>query len=490
MPRAKKETEDVKKIEQKTVDAEKAPKRTVKRAKKETEKKKEQPLSEMDELAKQMKMEKEGLSEEEAEAEVREQTGEVDFDIDDVITGTELSSALENESDGEEEKDDSTTEDTEEIVEEEFTEDEEDVHGERTRRTYIASDTDVFRGRKVKRATENMKKGIYRNDFYVETVEMGEKVITEKDIRKQEYETLAQAAFSTRSGRPVILKGTLIAVFERANITMAEIEYNGIYNSQANVKPFKYFSVLIPASMMLGMNDPEKYAKEEMGIKGGLPVMLSKRIGMPVDFMVFRVKESEGIAYASRIHAMSCIANINYGSRNESDTPRLKAGTAVNATITGVNSNGIFVEAGGAETYIPQEELSYNRLGDCREEYSIGEKIQILIQQVESVVLKRVNRGQETGLKHFKIKASVKALKKNPQETYYNSFSVGDVCAGKVSMITDEGYFVELKKHGYQVFCSTPQIRKMPIVGSTVTVRIRKKVDEQKKTFGEIISVQ
>lgn len=472
MPRKKAETENVEQV------TEEKKAKTVKRVKKEA-------LTKDQELVKQVKMEKYGLTEEEAEEEVREQDGSVVVDLNDIVSAETLLDAEE-----EAEAEDDETEEGMETVEEaepETEEAEETSEEPRPRRQRIKSDTDqTFFGRRVKKATDNMKIGIYRNDYFVNTGEEREVVVTEKEIRKKEFELLAQAAESVRMTHPIILKGFVSGVTEKGNdLCLVEVSYTGVWNGEDAEKPLKYFQIYIPLSMMFMMEDPEKYAKDTMRIRNGLVGLAQKRIGMPIEFMVIRVKEDEGIAFASRAHAMSLISTLNYRSEGTFLVPN----AAVQGTITGVNRTGVFVEAAGAETFIPMNELSWNRIENCEDEYFIGDKIQVRIKDRKFVKRNRVFLGRQTSLSYVDVELSAKDLVENPQVRYFNEFNVGDTVGGVVSQIDENGYFVKLHKHDFQVFCQRPTLRKMPIAGSEVVVRIRKREEKEKKTYGEIVHV-
>lgn len=482
MPRKKAETENVEQV------TEEKKAKTVKRVKKEA-------LTKDQELVKQVKMEKYGLTEEEAEEEVREQDGSVVVDLNDIVSAetlldvkdeTEVEDA-EEETETEEVEEEMETEEAEEPKMEEAEEAETSEEKPRPRRQRIKSDTDqTFSGRRVKKATDNMKIGIYRNDYFVNTGEDREVVITEKEIRKKEFELLAQAAESVRMTHPIILKGFVSGVTEKGNdLCLVEVSYTGVWNGEDAEKPLKYFQIYIPLSMMFMMEDPEKYAKDTMRIRNGLVGLAQKRIGMPIEFMVIRVKEDEGIAFASRAHAMSLISTLNYRSEGTFLVPS----AAVQGTITGVNRTGVFVEAAGAETFIPMNELSWNRIENCEDEYFIGDKIQVRIKDRKFVKRNRVFLGKQTSLSYVDVELSAKDLVENPQVRYFNEFNVGDTVGGIVSQIDENGYFVKLHKHGFQVFCQRPTLRKMPIAGSEVVVRIRKREEKEKKTYGEIVHV-
>ena len=457
MPRKKAEVTEEVKEEVK----EEKPKKTVSRKKKE-------PLTQQQELAKAVKMEKEGLSEKEAEAEVREQDGSVIVDVKDIISGEEILDSIESEA-----------AETEETAAEEAAADEKKA----PKKKHIASDTDIFHGRRVKTATDPMRRGIYRNEYYVNTAEASEEVITKKDRRKNEFNILAQAANSLRTSRPTILKGILIGVEEKAGIAVAEIEYGGYWNG-AEDDPFEFFHIYIPLSMMFAMEDPESYAKNTMKIYNGLLGLATRRVGMPVEFLVMRVVENEGVAFGSRIHALSQISTLNYRSKQTFFTK----GAVVQGTITGVTRAGVWFNAAGAESYIPMNELSWNRISDCTDEYTVGQTLQAKIMDITPVKRKRVFVGDTITLSYVDVTFSVKATDENPQAKYFDSVKLKDVYLGTVTQKNENGIFVHINKNNLQVFCNPPQLKRVPAVEDKVVVQIDRLVPEAKKIFANIIS--
>lgn len=490
MPRAKKsetvETEVTEKEENGTIstgEEKEEEKETKATTKKKTTKAKK--LSELEKIMVQMKMEN-GMSEDEAIEEVKEQDGQVDIDLSAIAIGEDLLGDETEEESAEDEGYESSelAEDTEI---EEISESEK-VSEKDLKDTDKPSWKNVFFGKRVKSASDNMRRSIYRENYFVETGEFTDQVVLKKDIRKREYELLAAAANSTVTHHPTILKGYLSGITSVQGMDLAEIEYTGIFNARNDdVQPFEFFRIQIPIYMLFPVTD--KYVKETMKISRGLVGLAEKRLGMPVEFMVWRVMEAAGVAYATRIHALSTIATLNFSFRK--DKENFSKGRVVQGTITGTNRRGIFVNVAGVESYISQEDLSWNRIEDCSEAYHIGDAINVKIMDIKNTEIETFNRNhnQKSKLPYFDIKMSVKETIVNPNDLYYNEFTIGSLYQGKVTQINEEGYFVELTKRKFQVFCQIPETNRLPIVGDRVNVRIKKKDDTRKKTFASIVSV-
>lgn len=203
--------------------------------------------------------------------------------------------------------------------------------------------------------------------------------------------------------------------------------------------------------------------------------LVSKRLASEVDFIVKVIEEENEVAVASRMEAM-------LKKRKEFllDTDRngeyiVTEGAIVEARIVCTTRAGIIVEVFGSECYIPCRELSYQRIQDATQDFFVGTRILVKILSIERDVNQNI----------VNIEASVKQANENPYDKAMKFYNEGDKYVGTVSMIDENGVFVSLNG-GIDVLCKYPDRGPRPPRGSTVTVRITVKNEEEKRLFGLI----
>ena len=301
--------------------------------------------------------------------------------------------------------------------------------------------------KKIAKATLKKKHKIYRDD--VNTHFLGTK-------RREDYLDLVRAARARviKTGRI-----TSITVTEH-NMIMANIT-SGV------------FTVYIPATFLFEI--PESILKAP-DVTTRIKDMANRRLNTEVDYLVTKVLEDERKAYASRLDAMSIIAKQYYRKLNpKTGMPLVTPGDILDARVVGVSSIYLTVEVCGAETMIPQSEISYNRLAPVNETYQRGDIVKVKILTIEPKQIE-VN-GRKLVMES--ITASVKQAGFDPREIFYDDYEIGQNVVGVIKQITDNGMYITLEDK-LDAYADFSNAFNTPEVGTIVTVHIDNKRDATK----------
>ncbi|MGB9857046.1 MAG: S1 RNA-binding domain-containing protein [Dictyoglomaceae bacterium] len=105
-------------------------------------------------------------------------------------------------------------------------------------------------------------------------------------------------------------------------------------------------------------------------------------------------------------------------------------GTIQHGEIVKITS-GLVVRVNNLIGFVPPSEISWGRVGNIKENYSVGEKIKVKILEVDP--------------EEKRILLSVKQVEPNPWSIIDTILKEGDKIKGKIINITDFGVFVEIK---------------------------------------------
>ncbi len=109
---------------------------------------------------------------------------------------------------------------------------------------------------------------------------------------------------------------------------------------------------------------------------------------------------------------------------------KLEEGTTVSGKVVNIINQGVFVDIGGVEGFIPISELSWGRIAHPSNVVSIDDDLTVGILKIE---------GDE------KITLSLKETTADPWENVQNNYAPGTQVTGKAVSLTDFGVFVELE---------------------------------------------
>ncbi len=346
--------------------------------------------------------------------------------------------------------------------------------------TELGSNEDkIFDKRRVHMATKEERQQIYDEEEVF--ADFGSVAETEKTKRREEYNMFRDAA---RSVPKTILKGVIGSVAELDGGTLVAYidQVRRLEKNEEGNTAEGYFQTIIPVSQMIAY-DPKQYAGEEG--KNELRKKLQRRIGTEIHLCIYDVREKEGIAIGSRLTAEALRVNKWYIKKDEKDgMPRLIEGMLAQATVIEVHNSYLNIEVAGAEGTIQHTELSYNHLSTLYDEYRVGDKINVKIKKITFFDYESDNQKYRLA----RVETSAKEAQASPADKFFHQFHVGEVCAGVIkSEASETGVFVNLRGK-MDCLCPIPA-SKRATVNSKCGVRITKMDDEQKRIFGEIISI-
>lgn len=209
----------------------------------------------------------------------------------------------------------------------------------------------------------------------------------------------------------------------------------------------------------------------------GHQYMLTKRLGAEIDYVVVGLDNENNIAVGNRLKAMEAKRKQYYFKEDRDGNKLIYPDAVAEARVVAVIQKGIFVEIFGAETFIPLEELSYQRMFNAEDYYTVGNRVLVRIQNIT----------YDTENHEVAVKASVKRAEENPAIKAVKNLQMGQRYVGTVTQVDVEGVFVRLNS-GIDVKCKFPA-RGRPVRGSKVTVVISWVDTETCRAWGGIIAM-
>ncbi len=118
--------------------------------------------------------------------------------------------------------------------------------------------------------------------------------------------------------------------------------------------------------------------------------------------------------------------------KREKTLKTLQEGTVLQGEVSGITPYGMFVNAQGLEGLVHLSELSWDKIEDINQLYSVGDKIDVMV------------IGVTDGGK--RVAYSVKRLQQDPWVEAISKYKVGDIVEGVVQKVVDYGAFVKIGK--------------------------------------------
>jgi ribosomal protein S1 len=116
--------------------------------------------------------------------------------------------------------------------------------------------------------------------------------------------------------------------------------------------------------------------------------------------------------------------------QREKTLNKVKEGDVLEGTVSGITPFGIFVNAEGLEGLVHLSELSWDKVEDIGNIYSVGDKVKVMV------------IGISDGGK--RVAYSVKRLLKDPWAEAISKYKVGDVVKGYIQKVVPYGAFVRI----------------------------------------------
>lgn len=241
------------------------------------------------------------------------------------------------------------------------------------------------------------------------TLEVGADVETQKDRDDAVWHEIrnSQITGTHLTGHLGTVEG-----FENGNI-LSVVDYKGQ-------------RIVIPLSEMeLGLVRPEGQSDDEF-IERSIRI-LNRMMGAEIDFVVKGTSDEDGsrAVVASRKAAMLRLRRRYYLTKGTNGNPQIYPDRIVEARIVAVSRLAIRVEVFGVETPIRNRDLSWGYIVDCRDEYFVGNSVQVRITKVEGNTPENIS-----------IKADIKSLTENTINEKLAALKPQTNCMGKVTDVS------------------------------------------------------
>lgn len=147
---------------------------------------------------------------------------------------------------------------------------------------------------------------------------------------------------------------------------------------------------------------------------------------------------------------------------------RIHVGDVAEGTIKNVTDFGAFIDLGGADGLLHISEMSWGRVESPKKAFKAGEKIKVLIKDING----------------DKIALSLKFPETNPWKDATEKYAAGNVVSGKIARMTDFGAFVELEP-GVDALLHVSQISREHVDKPADVLAIGQEIEAKVVDFNE-----
>ena len=200
------------------------------------------------------------------------------------------------------------------------------------------------------------------------------------------------------------------------------------------VADYKGQRIAIPLKeMMIDLNRPQGQSDSEYNER--VARVLNRMMGAEIDFVVRGVTGAgeERAAVASRRAAMIRLRRRYYLNTTANGKPMIYPGRIAEARIIAVNQMAIRVEVFGVEASIHNSNLSHIYIGDVRDEFYVGDTVQVRITDV-------VGDTPE----NIRIKVDIKSLTADSTREKLMALKPQTNCIGRVTDVRSGVIFINL----------------------------------------------
>ena len=220
-------------------------------------------------------------------------------------------------------------------------------------------------------------------------------------------------------------------------------------------------------------------------------VFMNSCIGAEIDFCLLPKKKINGktvdtideenrVAFCSRKLAMLKQYR-DYWLQKKDGTRKINEGAMIAARVVRVSNVCVFYECNGVEFKVPLQDLSWHRISNAREVVHSGERHILRIKQIQYAADEKTTKPV--------VLASLKEVKKNPREKWFNLINLGETHCGKITAPHGDKFYVRLDC-GAEVMCSVSRnIQRYPMNGDHCTIIIEAKKEDTFFIYGKIVSV-
>ena len=304
-----------------------------------------------------------------------------------------------------------------------------------------------------------------------------DEIVTEGKQRELEYQVLSDSA---KAKKPKRLLGRVVGIEPVYGSDNKLLTYNAkvslIMNPQdpqikALIKekkePKSIYSVYIPAPVFFFQRRPELFAGEE-GMRN-LSRAMKNKINALVEFVVYDISPDDKRVIGSRIRAMQLKA---YDYFLNPRGRRAKVGDKCAARITEVGVKGITVEVCGAETFIPNDDLSWLHINNAKKEYKVGQTIAVIVKSIEIGRIEANGRSTQ----YVAVTASAKEATKKPMEAHGDEYQLNAQYPGILEYRLPSGKYIVRIDNKVEAICYPPDFG-TPTIGGECSVFLKDKND-------------
>jgi len=151
---------------------------------------------------------------------------------------------------------------------------------------------------------------------------------------------------------------------------------------------------------------------------------LDKFIGQTIETRIIKLADSDVVL------SRRAILEEEREVQRKETLSKLEQGTTVSGKVVNIINQGVFVDIGGIEGFVPISELSWGRIAHPSNVVSIDDDITVGILKIEN---------------NEKITLSLKETTSDPWEKVRDKYTPGTQITGKAVSLTDFGVFVELE---------------------------------------------
>ena len=151
-------------------------------------------------------------------------------------------------------------------------------------------------------------------------------------------------------------------------------------------------------------------------------------VGQTITAYIIKINQKRGNVIISRRKFLNEL-------RSESRKKILEgllADQVIQGIVKNITNYGVFIDIGGVDGLLHITDMTWGRIAHPGELVKIGDKISVKVLSFDK--------------EHEKISLGMKQLTENPWEKVVGDFEVGKNIKGKISSITDYGFFVEIAK--------------------------------------------
>ena len=263
---------------------------------------------------------------------------------------------------------------------------------------------------------------------------------------------LAWQNIYTSNQKGKILKGIAVAM-ETEMVTLTKDGKKERKAIDSLIVNFKDIKILIPSSEI----KEGKIDKRQM----------RNMIGSEIRFIIVEVDKLTNKAVASRKMALEKIKKVQLKKYEKQDK--------VFARVISVFSKYIDIECLGVDIRLKPEDLEYGYIANLTKNYQVGDKIKVLIKEID------VDKGI--------LKVSHKETKEDPYKIARKNYVEKGEYLGEITGYSDNGVFVNLEQ-GIDTMATLPNWMEMPpTIGDKVVIKIIKIQEEKRKIYSSLLKV-